>query len=81
MFDNFEALKREVEDVTRKRDKAAGALEQVLKRLKKDFGCRTLKEAKAKLVALEEQERKAAKDYTAKKEEFEKKWKQVLERL
>jgi predicted nucleic acid-binding Zn-ribbon protein len=77
-LDDYQALKRSVEELTRRRDEAKGALAQVMKDIRKDFGCKTLKEAKTLLRKLQEKEQKLYKKYTRAKAEFEEKWKEVL---
>ena len=54
-------LKGKLEQWQREQDKAAGALEQLMKKLKKDFGCRNLKQAK-KLLKKKEMENDEAKE-------------------
>lgn len=80
-MDDFEQLKRQVADITQKRDKAAGALQQVMRQIKKEFGCETLEDAESKLIDLQRKERAAAETYTKKKTKFEKRWKKSLEEL
>lgn len=81
MLDDFEALKRRVAEVTSRRDKAAGALEQTLKKIKEKYGCKTLEAAEALLVEKEKTRQEAAEKYAAKKQKFEKAWKAKLEEL
>jgi len=51
----FERLQRLVEAKQREADQAEGAYKQLMGRLKDEFGCTTLKEAKAKLSKMEQQ--------------------------
>ena len=51
-LDVFNKLKKKVERAERQRERAAGALEQLLIQLKKEFGCSTIEEAKKKLKEL-----------------------------
>lgn len=80
-LDDYQALKRKVEKLRQDKDKAQGALDQVMSEIKEEFGVLSIKEAKALLAKLE-QERLAASDkYLAKKRKFETKWKAVLEAM
>lgn len=73
-LDDFEHLKRQVDDLTRQRDQAEGALSQILLRLKREFGVNNLKQAKAKLAKLKQERAKAEEDYFRKKAKFVRKW-------
>ena len=42
----YERMKRQLDDLSRQRDKAAGALEQLKSQLAEEFGCKTTKEGK-----------------------------------
>lgn len=78
MFDDLQELKRKVEGLQREHDRAAGARDQLMKRLKAEFGCSTLEEAEALLERLQVEEREAARKYTARKKKFEKEFGPVL---
>ena len=67
-------LKKRVEQAQQKADKAEGALEQVMKQLKKDFDCPTLEAAKRKLRLLEKQKQETGTQFEEAVEEFEEKW-------
>lgn len=56
-------IKDRVENLRKERDKAAGALEQILSRLKREFGCDSLQEAKKLHVSLSKEATKAEGDY------------------
>lgn len=62
-LDDFERVKREVEQMRQDKARAEGALAQLSQRAKEVLGVKTLKEAKAKLLELEEEERKAAAEF------------------
>lgn len=70
-IDDLEELKRKVFNKQQEKDRADGALSQVMSRIKSEFGVSTIKEAKALLVELEEKERKESIAYTKAKREFE----------
>ncbi len=67
-------LKKKLEQYGRTADRAAGVLEQVLKKLKTDFNCSSLNEAIKKAKLLKKQKQKAKNVFINAKEEFEKKW-------
>lgn len=71
---DYLALKKTVEEAQQNADKAEGALEQVMKQLKDDFGCSTLVEAKKKLKQLQKQEENITIEFEEAVESFEKKW-------
>ncbi len=75
----FNTLKRQVDDKKRELDRAEGALEETMRRLKKDFGCNTLKEAKAKLAALRTKTNQANERFANALNTFERKWGKALE--
>ena len=68
-------LKKEAEEAQQQADKAEGTLEGVMKRLKEEFGCKTLKEAEKKLKELEKIESKSKKDFNTAVEKLEEDWK------
>lgn len=63
-LERFAALKRKVEEDSREIERAKGAYAQLMKELKSQHGCGTLKEAEAKLA-------KMTKALAAKEEAFE----------
>lgn len=71
---DYLALKKTVEEAQQNADKAEGALEQVMKQLKDDFGCSTLVEAKKKLKQLQKQEENITTEFDEAVESFEEKW-------
>lgn len=78
MLDDFESLKREVEEAQRKKDQAEGALAQLMKSVKKEFGCNSLQELQDLLDELKEQERQIARKVESKTEEFRKRFHESL---
>lgn len=72
-------LKAKVERLRREADKAAGALGQAMKQLRKDFDCGTLKEAQKLLDELEKKEVKSKEKFNKEMRKFEEKWKEGLE--
>ncbi len=73
----YTKLKQKVEEVKQKANKAAGALEEVMKQLKDIFACTTLKAATLKLVLLQKQEKKLIKEFENVVEKFEEEWEET----
>jgi len=73
-LDKYLALKRRVESAQQKADQADGAQKEIMKQLKREFGCDTLAEAKKKLKQLEKQELVSKKAFDDALAEFEEKW-------
>lgn len=74
----FTKLKQQVELLKREESRAQGALSQLQSQLKKEFGCKTIKEAKLLKAKLERELEKAEKDYEVASKQFRKKWKDKL---
>jgi len=70
----YMALKSKVEEAQQEANKAEGALEEITKRLKKEFGCADLVAAKRKLKLLKKQKQKIETEFEEAMEEFEEKW-------
>jgi predicted Zn-dependent protease len=73
-FDDFEAIKRRVEEIGRRRDEIKGELKQVKKRLRDDYNCESVADARTMLDKLGKKERTLSGQYgdalTKFKEEF-----------
>jgi len=80
-LDNYQELLRKVERLRAKHDQAVGAKKEILKRLKKEFGVSSLKEAIVKLEKLKDEEIEAARRYEHAKSKFETKWRKQLKEL
>jgi len=52
-IEEFDALRKKIEDAKAKKARAEGALEESMNRLLKDFKCKTIEEADAKLIELQ----------------------------
>lgn len=76
--EGYQRLKDRLDEMTRERDRAAGALAEQVKRLKDEFGCASLKEAKALLNKWKYEAEVAGKAYRKAAAEFERKWKERL---
>lgn len=73
-LDKYLALKRRVESAQQKADQAEGAIGEVMKQLKREFGCSTLNESKRKLKQLERQEVESKGKFDNAVEKFEEDW-------
>ena len=70
----FQQIKDKAEQLNRQIAQNEGELKQLMKRLKQEFGCDNLEEAKAKLEQLKEQGQKLKARLDEKTEELEEKW-------
>jgi len=75
-LDDLPGLIRKVEELGRQRERAKGRYEEIKARIVKQFGCKTLKEAKALLAKKHEARMEAYRKYTRAKAQFEKEWKE-----
>lgn len=73
-LDRYLEIKERVEKAQKKANKAQGALEQVMKQLKSEFGCSTLPQAKKKLKTLQKETNKAKEVAEAGVNKFAKKY-------
>lgn len=71
-------IKRAVADALEEKARAAGALDEVMKQLKKEFGCKTLEEAEAKLKQLTEEAEEAEETFTVELAAFKKEYEGIL---
>jgi type II secretory pathway component PulJ len=74
----FQSLQERVEELQREASKAQGALEQLKKDLKKEFGCKTIKAAKVVLKKLEWEEQQKEQEFALLLAEFEEQFGEVL---
>ena len=74
--EKYRKLKQEVEDTKAEADRAQGALDQLLTRLKDEFACSNLKEAKARLVELKAKKEQAETTFEKVMADYEEKWKE-----
>lgn len=77
-LDEFWTLKRRADRLRQKAAEAEGTRKEILRRLKEEFGCASLEEAKAMLAELQEKERKLGAKYTKLFKDFREKWSHVL---
>jgi len=71
---HYTQLKEKVEKARQRADKAQGALEEIMARLKKEFGCDSLPSAKKKLKELEAELVVAKKKFEQAMDNFENEW-------
>jgi len=76
---NFTQIKEEVQKAQRDKDKAEGALEQIMKDLDDKFDCNNLNEAEKLLKEFEEKEKGAYKKYEKAKAVFQEEWNERLD--
>lgn len=74
----FQRLTEEVGRLQREADKAAGAYDEQMRRLKDEFDCDSIAEAKELLTELESEVTTAEKAYGKAVKKFEKEWADVL---
>jgi multidrug resistance efflux pump len=78
-LERYQKMKQRAADLRREADRAEGALEQVMKKLKDDFGCKTLKEAEQLQEKLTVEVEEADEKFGALLKDFEDKWGHLLE--
>lgn len=81
VLDDLPEVRRKVERIRMATERARGAIDEMLRQLRDDFGCESVEQAEAKLLEFEDDERAAAEAYSAKLAAFKVKWKDVLERF
>lgn len=75
----YDRLKDTVDRRQKQAERAKGALQQAMKRLKDEFGVDSIQAGQALLATLTEDEKKAAKIFEKKYAEFREKWEDTLE--
>lgn len=78
-LDSILDLKKKVEELQRRADKAQGALDGLVRRLEEEFGCSTLEEAQILLEEFEQEEKDAEKAFKKAMRKFQKKWGDLLD--
>jgi hypothetical protein len=73
--EKYRKLKAEVEETQAEANRAQGALDQLLVRLRDEFECGSLKEAKVKLAELEAKKKKAEAAFEKAMADYKEKWK------
>lgn len=77
-LDDFSELLRRVEKLRSEKDRAAGAYQQLMSRLKKEYGCKTLKQAKRLLARLRSEEDSARERCEKELAAFKARWPDLL---
>jgi hypothetical protein len=78
-LERYSELKNKADALQKQISRAEGALEQSLTRIQQEYGCKSLVQAKRKLERLEQEHVGAVDAFNIAAEEFEEKWKEVLE--
>jgi hypothetical protein len=79
VLDDWEEIQRRVATARSRADRAAGALAQLKKQLRREFGCKTIDEAKAKYKEMLAEEHEATTRWNRNLNTFKKKWAAQLE--
>ena len=79
LLDRYQKMKRKADELRREADRAEGALEQLMEKLKEDFDCDTLEEAEQLSKRLEKEAKEAEEQFDVAVEEFEEEWGDELE--
>lgn len=77
-LERFNEIKKKHDDLKQKADKAAGSVETLLARLKKEYDCDNLSEGTEMLASLEKDEKKADREFNEQFELVEKKFGSLL---
>ena len=72
IFDGVEEIKRMVKQAEEEENKIEGMIKQIAKDREKQYGCKSLKEARKLLKKLEEKERRIAREYVADLQQWKK---------
>lgn len=78
-LDTYLELKEQVDTAQKEADEAEGAIKQIMKQIKKEFGCSTFAEAKKKYKQLKKQKEKSGKVFEDAVEEFKENWSDELD--
>ena len=73
--EEFEKLKREVDQAHAESERAKGARDQLMRRLHDEFECDSLEEARTLLKKIQRQKDEAMKTFDEKMSDYRRKWK------
>lgn len=73
-IDKYLQIEKKVNQAQQEADQAEGAISELMKQLKKDFGCVSLSAAKKKRKQLKKQSEESEKAFEQALNEFEEKW-------
>lgn len=74
----YEDLRKQSERLKSKADKAEGALQQHMERLKSEFGCVSIEQAEAVLLQLTNEQEQNGVKYERKLKTFKERWEEKL---
>lgn len=74
----YQAIKNAADEKEKARQRAHGALDAAMAKLKEDFDCSTLKEARVKLAEWQAEENKIRTELEARMAKFNNKWQTLL---
>jgi predicted nucleic acid-binding Zn-ribbon protein len=77
-IEEYNELKRKVELAKERADKASGALEQAMTRLKTEFKCNNIEEAEKKLKQLQNEVKKSKENFERFLNGFKKRWEKII---
>jgi hypothetical protein len=75
----YERLQKKTDQLKSEADRARGALQQILDRLRDEHGCRSIEEAKAELKKLETKRKGLERKYEIERKKFDEEWADLLE--
>jgi predicted nucleic acid-binding Zn-ribbon protein len=73
--EDYRRLKSEVEEAVEQAQRARGALDQLMRQLEEEFGCKTLKQAKLVLEELRDKRDRLQEKFNQAVKEYNEKWK------
>jgi len=74
----YEAKRLRAENLKQQADKAEGALDELMGRLEDEFGCKTMKQGRAKLAKIKKDRENLETKYNDAAEGFEQQWGDLL---
>ena len=81
LLENFEKLKRQISRLREERIKAEGAMTQLLKQMREQFGCSSVEEARGLLSKVEKEMKELEKRFQDEYRRFTEEWGEELEKL
>lgn len=77
-LEKYQELKRLLVEKQREADKSAGALDEILKQLSKDYKCKSLKQGRELLAKIQEKEKTFQERFETRLNKFKKKFDRQL---
>ncbi len=78
-LDEYRQLKEEIEQLRRRADRAAGAKENILTQLHKEFNCNSVEQAEEMLVKEQRELEKKEKKLEKMMQEYREKWQELID--